>query len=95
MVEILGWVVGALFFGLWWGERGRRITAENWTLRGNPDGVPEAEVHTPTFDAETGSKREPGEKDAGFDRLTRRIMRQAGVSEEKAREEARELMGRA
>jgi hypothetical protein len=33
---LVGWVVGAMFFGLWLGERGRRMAAERRETHGTP-----------------------------------------------------------
>lgn len=96
MTELLaafGWVLAAGFAGLWWGERGKRRITENWTLRGHPDDRPRAEVHTPTFSAESDDKQTPRPEHGGLNRLASRIRRESGVSQEKAMDEARSLMG--
>ena len=37
MIAALGYVLAALVAGLWWGERGRRLTAERWKVQGTPE----------------------------------------------------------
>lgn len=96
MVDVLaalGWIVAALFVGLWHGERGKRRVTENWSVRGHPEPTPRAEVRTPTFEADTAEKTEPSPEHVGLERLAERIQGEGGVSPKKAKEHARELMG--
>lgn len=51
LLAAVGWVVAAFTVGLWLGERGRRIAAENWTTTGSPD-APRAESFAPSKEAE-------------------------------------------
>lgn len=37
VAAVVGWTAGILFFGLWLGERGRRLAAERWVATGSPD----------------------------------------------------------
>lgn len=50
--SVLSKAFGALMFGLWWGERGRRRAAENWKVAGDPEGKAEAVVTAPSKEAE-------------------------------------------
>lgn len=36
-LSMVGWIVAALTLGLWWGERGRRRSAERYLVSGTPD----------------------------------------------------------
>ena len=48
----IGWIAAALAFGLWWGERGRRVAAERWLVSGAPDAMPKAVSMAPSKEAE-------------------------------------------
>ena len=37
ILAFAGWIAAALMAGLWWGERGRRQSAERWAVSGTPD----------------------------------------------------------
>ena len=54
--------LAALFGGLWWGERGRRLAAERWQLYGTPEPVATAKSR-----AAPESALPPGPGDADFD----------------------------
>lgn len=42
LVVAVGWVLAALMAGLWWGERGRRVSAEHLAATGRLDVVTQA-----------------------------------------------------
>ncbi len=53
MLGVLGWILGALAFGLYWGERGRRQAAEQYLVSGSPDTTkPRATSMAPAAEAE-------------------------------------------
>lgn len=59
-VSCLGFAVASAFlYGLWLGERGRRIAAENWKVTGTPEAGP-AKTLTPT-DLDEKAAREAAE----------------------------------
>ncbi len=60
ILAALGWIVGALALGLWWGERGRRQSAERLLVTGLPDtgSPPPAVSRVPSGEAEDRFHRE-------------------------------------
>jgi len=39
LIDLILAAAAALFFGLWWGEKGRREAAERWKVYGTPEPV--------------------------------------------------------
>ncbi|KKM68222.1 hypothetical protein LCGC14_1463000 [marine sediment metagenome] len=60
ILAFVGLVAAALMGGLWWGERGRRVSAERWITTGAPDKV-EATTMVPSRDAEDRFEQASGE----------------------------------
>lgn len=52
LYDLICTLFAALFLGLWYGERGRRLAAERWKVYGTPEGPVPATVSAPTDAAE-------------------------------------------
>lgn len=51
LLAFTGWLAAALMVGLWFGERGRRRSAERWAVTGSPH-TPKAVSMAPSKEAE-------------------------------------------
>lgn len=92
-VTAAGYVLAALFFGLWRGEIGRRRTAENWTVHDRPDPPPPAEMKSAP-DAEERALEAADSRP--IQRLKRDLKRmRPDLTDDKLDKEAHRLMGEA
>lgn len=61
ILAALGWAVAALLVGLWWGERGRRVSAEHLAATGRLNVATEARrLHRATSTADLVKRAPPG-----------------------------------
>ena len=96
----IAFAIAALFFGLWWGERGRRIAAENLLVAGTPNSA-KAQRLTPPVTSEEIVRREGRPfSDETLDKATADLMGQfeaAGykVTPEEARLRAEQMLWQA
>lgn len=84
----MGWIVAAIMFGLWWGERGRRMDVQ-WAT-GLLRDRQEAKVVNPTPDPEQLTHRLVNEQVR--ERMVADLMDQGGLSMKTAEEEADRLI---
>lgn len=84
----MGWIVAAILFGLWWGERGRRMDVQ-WAT-GLLRNQQEAKVVNPAPDPEQLTHQLINEQ--AREDLIHNLMDEGGVSRRVAEEEAEKII---